>query len=158
MSFSYFSNYKKKNLIFNHFLAIKSWMCSSNNEVKWNFETLKAIFSKQRNATYQLLPERASIHPPVGKTNQPIWLAFLTWRPEDLCFRAWTAIFFKHEKQLPKSLDKYFFILTTSDHKMLCSFRHCFLLLRATTTTTTITTTVTTITATKTTTTTKAVH
>ena len=30
------------------------------NRAKWKFKTLNAIFSKRRNATYQLLPKRAS--------------------------------------------------------------------------------------------------
>ena len=32
-----------------------------DNRAKWKFKTLNAIFSKRRNATYQLLPKRASI-------------------------------------------------------------------------------------------------
>ena len=32
-----------------------------DNRAKWKFKTLNAIFSKRRNATYLLLPKRASI-------------------------------------------------------------------------------------------------
>ena len=47
---------KKTILIFNHFSVIHSLVgyVALENKAKWKFKTLKAIFSKQQNAAYQL--------------------------------------------------------------------------------------------------------
>ena len=68
MSFSYFSSYLLKNFYLRKNLCLFStifwyyiaYYVALDNKAKWKFKTLNAIFSKRRNATYQLLPKRAS--------------------------------------------------------------------------------------------------